>query len=280
MTSTSPRQNKYTSKLAGTSVLVVGGTSGLGYGVAEAMIEHGVAKLYVSSSREEKVASAVKRLEAVAEAVAKTNTSPTTTTSNRVTVTGLTCDLSNEATLESNVQKLFSQINHKLDHIVFTAGDPLAPTPLDQVTIDSAKQVGMVRFFGAVMVAKHGAPLLNPGPASSITFTTGMTAEKPMGVGWTVISGVASGLFGLVRGLALELKPIRVNLVSPGTVVTELWDTMARDNKEQLLAEYAKKQATGRVGAVEDVVESYLFLIKDKNATGTVARSDGGAFLM
>ncbi|EHY55375.1 hypothetical protein HRR83_008820 [Exophiala dermatitidis] len=278
MTSTSTRPNKYTSKLAGTSVLVIGGTSGLGYGVAEAMIEHGVAKLYVSSSREEKVASAVDRLNAVAEAVAKTNTS--TTPTNTVTVTGLACDLSSEATLESNVQKLFGQINHKLDHIVFTAGDALVPLPLDQVTVDTAKQTGMVRFFGAIMVAKHGAPLLNPGPASSITFTTGATAEKPMGPGWAVMSGYASGLFGLVRGLALELKPIRVNLVSPGAVYTELWDTMARDNKAQLLAEYAKKQATGRVGAVEDVVESYLFLIKDKNATGTVARSDGGSFLL
>lgn len=280
--------NKYTSKLVGTSVLVVGGTSGIGFGVAEALVEHGVGRLYISSSRPQKVESAVARLKAAyPERVTKTTT-----------ITGLTCDLGDEAKLEENVRELFAKIAaddnpagasnndnnnskgaNKLDHIVFTAGDPLAPTPLDHVTLDSARRSGLVRFFAPLMVAKYGSPLLTPGPASSITFTTGAAAEKPA-AGWTVISAFASGLFGMVRGLALELKPIRVNIVSPGAVDTELWDAFGLDNKAAAMAEYAKKQATGRVGAVEDVVESYLFLLKDKNVTGTIVRSDGGVFLM
>ncbi|EXJ85824.1 hypothetical protein A1O1_06193 [Capronia coronata CBS 617.96] len=257
---------KYTSKLQGSSVLIVGGTSGIGYGLAEALVEHGVEKLWISSSRAAKVDSAVQRL--------KTAYPEATTTT---TITGLTCDLSDEATLEANVRNLISHIE-KLDHIVFTAGDPLAPSQLSDVTVQSAVKVGMVRFFAPLMVAKYGSPLLTPGPASSITLTTGAAAEKPA-EGWTVISSFASGLFGMVRGLALELRPVRVNLVSPGAVVTELWDALG-PNKEAAMAEYAKKQATGRVGAVEDVVESYLFLMKDRNATGTVAKSDGGVFLM
>ena len=70
------------------------------------------------------------------------------------------------------------------------------------------------------------AKALSGGPKSSITFTTGAVSEKPI-PNWAMINSYATGLQGMTRGLALDMKPIRVNLVSPGAVDTELWGTWA-----------------------------------------------------
>ncbi|KIW69579.1 hypothetical protein PV04_05449 [Phialophora macrospora] len=259
---------KYTNKLANTSVLIIGGTSGLGFGLAEALIEHRVSKLYISSSRKERVDAAISRLQSAY---------PESTTK----ITGLPCNLGDEATLESNIKTLFRGIDSKLDHVVFTAGDPLAAKPLQELDMQSMKQAGMVRFFAPFFVAKEAVGYLNAGQASSITLTTGSVSERPI-PNWTVVASYASGLHGMTRGLALDLKPLRVNLISPGGVDTELWvNSLGDKDKAQAVFEVMKTRvATGEIGRVEDVVESYLYVLKDQNVTGSVIRSDGGIFLM
>ncbi|KAL6252495.1 hypothetical protein RBB50_000214 [Rhinocladiella similis] len=260
--------NKYTPKLSGTSVLVIGGTSGIGYGVVEGLIEHKVSNLYISSSRQPKIDSTIARLKA---------NYPDTATR----ITGIACDLGDEANLESNIKALFGSIPGKLDHIVFTAGDTLGIKRLDDVDLAFFKQAGMVRFFAPFFVTKHARDHLVPGVASSVTLTTGGVSEKPS-PNWAAITPWMTGLHGMCRQFALELAPIRVNIVSPGAVRTELWDGSFKDPKvrDATIEQYGKKMATGQVGSVNDVAESYLYLMKDKNVTGTVIRSDGGAFLL
>jgi len=263
-----PVQNKYTSKLANTTVLVIGGTSGLGFGVAEASVENEVAHVFISSSSPQRVEQAVSRLKAAYP-------------DSKTSITGIACDLGDETTLEHNAETLFTQIGRKIDHIVFTAGSPLGPKPLDKVDLEFMKKAGMVRFFAPYFVAKYGVKYLTPGPASSITLTTGSVSEKPVR-NWGVIASYAAGLHGMVRALALELKPVRVNLISPGAVDTELWEASFgnREVVQTVLREASIRVATGKVGSVEDVVESFLYVMKDKNVTGTVIRSDAGLFLL
>lgn len=83
----------------------------------------------------------------------------------------------------------------------------------------------------------------------------------------------------MMRNLALDLKPIRVNLISPGPVDTELWGVTG-DQKEALLAEMEKKTLTGRVGQVQDVVEAYLYVLKDENNTGSCVSTNSGGIIM
>ncbi|KAK5446382.1 hypothetical protein LTS15_009721 [Exophiala xenobiotica] len=279
-----PSNRKYTTKLADTSVLVIGGTSGIGYGVAEALIESAVANLYISSSQQTRIDDAISRLKS-------TYPDETSTTTNVIGLPAV--DLADENNLESNIKALFEAIPSEsssgapsgtkpvLDHIVFTSGDSLGIKPLDDVDMSFFKRCGMVRFFAPFFVAKYGRHYLKPGPGSSITLTTGGVSEKPM-PNWSAIAPWMTGLHGMCRGLALELKPIRVNLVSPGAVATELWDASFTDPnaKEAAFAMFGKKMATGAIGRVEDVAESYLYAMKDKNVTGTVLRSDGGSFLL
>ena len=151
--------------------------------------------------------------------------------------------------------------------------------PMKDLTMELAKKAGMVRYFGPLMVAKHAPEYLKAGPASSIVFTTGAVSEKPI-PGWSLVNGYATGLHGLTRGLALDLKPIRVNLVSPGAVETELWDGMPPDMREARFKAFAESSATGTIGKVHDVAEAFLYLMKDQNVTGTVISTNSGSLIM
>lgn len=177
--------------------------SGIGYSVAEASIESG-ASVTVSSSNKDRVASTIQKLK---------DTYP------NAQVTGYACDLS-KPTVETDLETLFKSTG-KVDHIVFTAGDALAQLPISSITYEGILKAGQIRFFAPLLTAKVGSKYLNEGPTSSIILTTGGVAEKPI-PNWSVVASYASGLHGMVRNLAIDLKPVRVNLVSPGAVDTEL----------------------------------------------------------
>lgn len=262
-------QTKYLSKLNGTTVLIIGGSSGLGFGLAEACVEHQVARLILSSSREQKIDEARKRLKS-------------SYPDSKTVVTGYAYDLSDETTLESNVEELFDRIEGTIDHVVFTAGDAVSAQPITEVDFQSVKQAGLVRFFAPFFVAKFATKHLSSGPTSSITLTTGGADERPL-PGRPAATAYAAALHGLVRSLALDLKPVRANLISVGAIDTEIWNTNlgpnSRDLKPVVFKQLAEKAATGAVGQVDDAVESYLYVLKDKNVTGTVIRTDGGILL-
>ncbi|KAK4561295.1 hypothetical protein LTR86_004612 [Recurvomyces mirabilis] len=251
---------KYTNKLHGAKVLVIGGSSGIGFGVAEALLEHG-AHVIISSSNPDRVNSTLEKL---------LKDYP----SAKSRLSGYPCNLGEQASLDENVKKLFEEstkgVGGKLDHVVYTAGDSLAMIPIGEVTTETAIKAGMVRFFGPLIVAKHAPTYLNPGPKSSLVLTTGSVSERPR-PNWSVIGSFATGLQGMTRGLALDLKPIRVNLISPGVVDTELWNGMSEEQKQKLFKESAEKLPTGRVPTPSDIAEVYLGCLKDQN---------GGALLV
>ncbi|TVY39869.1 Short-chain dehydrogenase/reductase [Lachnellula occidentalis] len=253
-------QQKY-NKLAGKHVLVIGGTSGIGFAVTEAAIESN-ARVTISSSSSS-------RIEASLASLKKSYPD--------ATVAGYPCDLS-KPTVEADLEALFKQVG-KVDHIVVTAGDKLAVAPLQEATYESIITTGQVRFIAPILIAKVGSKYLNKGPESSIVFTTGSVSQRPI-PNWSVVGSYAAGLHGLTRGLALDLKPIRVNLVSPGAVDTELWKDFSEEQKRGFFKEIEGKVPTGRVAKPEEVAECYLWLMKDSNATGVIADSNSGALLV
>lgn len=86
----------------------------------------------------------------------------------------------------------------------------------------------------------------------------------------------------MARGLAVDMAPVRVNVVRPGIVDTGLWDGIMTDvdEREAFKRGVGEKMLTGRVGTVEDVAEAYLWVMKDGNVTGSVAATDSGALLV
>jgi NAD(P)-dependent dehydrogenase (short-subunit alcohol dehydrogenase family) len=141
------------------------------------------------------------------------------------------------------------------------------------------KQAGMVRFFAPLIVAKHAPKYLNPGPASSVTLTTGSVSERPR-PDWSIIGSFATGLHGMNRSLALDLAPIRVNLISPGGVETELWNGIPEDKRKEMFKQMSESVPLKTIGKPEDVAESYIYCMRDENLTGSVISTNSGALLL
>ncbi|KAL8788910.1 MAG: hypothetical protein Q9213_001433 [Squamulea squamosa] len=260
--------SKYLSKLQDKRVLVLGGTSGIGFCVAEAALEYG-AYVVVSSSTQAKVDKTISRLQASYSDKASK-------------VTGFTCDLSRPQNLESNIESLLvaatDNNTRKLDHIVSTAGNSVQAPKVTELTVESIQNFGNLRFFAPLVLAKYAPLFMTPGPRSSITLTSGTITRKPF-KDRTVMAAWGSGIEGTVRGLAVDLAPIRVNIVSPGAILTEIWDNFPNEHLEGILEGFKKETLTGELGTPEDAAEAYLHSMKDGFMTGTVLDVDGGRIL-
>lgn len=265
MASTTP-STKYTSKLRGKRVLIFGGTSGIGYGVTEASIEFG-ATVIISGSRQPKIEKTIERVKEAYGSDAP--------------ISGHECDLTNTEALEPNLRTLldFATKDGKIDHIVFTAGDAIDLVTLPEATIERVHKLGIVRFYAPIILAKLAPSYMLSSADSSITLTGGANSTKP-GDKWSVLAGWGAGVEGLTRGLAVDLKPIRVNCVAPGAIHTELFQRFGKDKLDEVLDHYRSRTKTGTIGKPEDIAESYLYCMKDSFVTGTILHSNGGYFLV
>ena len=233
-------------------VVVAGGTSGIGFGVAEAAAQAG-AEVIIASSNPERVAAALDRL-------------PQGTR-------GEALDLTEEA----QVSAFFARVG-AFDHLVYTAGETLLLQNLADLSIEAARRAFEVRYWGALKAVKFGASLIRAG--GSITLTSGVASSRPIPA-WTIPASILGAIESLTRTLAVELAPLRVNAVSPGVVRTALWDTiMSEADREGLFAQFAEKLPVGRVGEASDIAQTYLYLMQQGFSTGQVIIADGGHVLV
>ncbi|KAJ0336238.1 hypothetical protein COL922a_008200 [Colletotrichum nupharicola] len=252
-------------KLAGKHVLVIGGSTGIGFGVAEAVLAAG-ASVTISSSSRSKLSAAVASLQA---------TMPSSSSSPKIQ--SFTADLSGPDA-EERLEAVFKQ-TEPINHVVFTAADSLSLMMLQDLTPDKILAACQMRLVAPLMAVKVAARYLPKSNESSFIITSGSAAHKST-PGWSVVSYFTAGLQGMVKQLAVELKPLRVNAVAPGHVDTELWDHMSAEEKKAMIKGVEETVPTGQFGRVEDVVEAYLWLLRDRNATGTVAATDGGSMVV
>jgi NAD(P)-dependent dehydrogenase (short-subunit alcohol dehydrogenase family) len=232
-------------------VVVLGGTSGIGLATAALAAAQG-AEVVVVSSNPKSVDKALGELPAGVE--------------------GHVADLSDAGA----VSALFALVG-PFDHLVYTAGDPLALMPVDDFDMERARSFFTLRFFGALSAVSAALPHLRPG--GSVVLTTGTAGERP-DPGWAVPASICGAINSLVRALAVELAPVRVNAVSPGRVRSPLWAGMEEADREAMFAGIAATIPVGRAGEVEDAAEAYVYLMKQRFATGTIATVDGGSVLV
>jgi len=240
-----------TSPWEGQRVVVLGGTSGLGLAVAASAARQGAVAI-VASRRQANVDAALSQLPHGTQ--------------------GYVADPRDEAALE----RFFAMVG-PFDHLVYTAGEALALGQIDRLSIEAGRRFFETRYWGALAAAKHGAPLIRPG--GSIVFTSGTAGARPH-AGWALGASVCAAMEGLTRALAVELAPIRVNIVSPGFIRTPLWRDMAQADREAMYASTGARLPVGRVGEADDVAEAYLFLMRQGFATGQTIVVDGGGVLV
>jgi NAD(P)-dependent dehydrogenase (short-subunit alcohol dehydrogenase family) len=241
-------------KLDESKVVVVGGSSGIGLGVAAVALERGAQVVLVGRSQS-------KLLEA-----SKALGSPT-----RVQT------IAADVTQEQQVAGLFAQVG-AFDHLVITRGVVPVDAPIATFDLDVARRFIDVMLVSAISLVKHAQGKLSS--TGSITLTSGISKDRPSVPGGSVVAAVAGSFGYLARQLAMEIAPARVNVVSPGWVDTPMWDDIVGPAKTGLWQEMASRLPAGRIASVSDIALAYVYLMESEFTTGTVLDIDGGHALV
>jgi NAD(P)-dependent dehydrogenase (short-subunit alcohol dehydrogenase family) len=232
-------------------VVVIGGSSGIGLAVSRAAIDAG-GEVVIASSRQSSIDTALTQLGSRA--------------------TGQTLDVLDPTTIGTFFGSLA-----RIDHLVYTAGDPLSLMAISDLDLTSARRFFEIRYFGALNTIHAALPNLHSG--GSITLTSGSAAERP-GPGWALAASVCGAMNSLTKALAVELAPIRVNAVAPGVVRSPLWSQLSAADRNAMYDGLAQSLPVGRVGEVDDIAAAYLYCMTQDYGTGTVIHADGGALLV
>jgi NAD(P)-dependent dehydrogenase (short-subunit alcohol dehydrogenase family) len=243
-----------TGALAGQHVLVLGGTSGIGLATALAATTDG-ATVTVVSSRAESVRQALESLPAGSS--------------------GRAVDLTDSAAVTEMISDVAGSTG-PIDHLVYTAGEPLTPMPVSALDGERARRFFELRFFGALTAVHAVLPHLSA--TGSITLVTGTFGDRP-GPGWAVPAAICGAMESLTRALALELAPVRVNVVRPGVTRSPLWQSLSDGDRAELYRQAAATVPLGRVGEVADIASAFLFCMTQTFASGSVLTVDGASVL-
>ena len=93
-------------------------------------------------------------------------------------------------------------------------------------------------------------------------------------------SAINAAIEGLTRALALELAPLRVNAIAPGTVVTPVWNSVPEKERLAEFERTAERLPVKKVGQPEDIAQAVRFLIECGYATGSIVYVDGGSLIL
>lgn len=225
------------------TVLIIGGSSGVGLATAK-MLERMGAKVTIASRNLEKLRAARRQLGKDAQL--------------------LQLDVTDSVQIQS------LRDGPRWDHVVISAAD----TPMGSLAVlsdDDARQAMESKFWGAYTTAKY-VPIADQG---SITFVAGYLSVRP-GKASALQSAINAALEALGRALALELAPVRINTVSPGLLNTQLWDGLADDKRVAMFDTVANRLPVGRIGLADDAAKAVCFLIDNGYSTGSTIYVDGG----
>lgn len=227
------------------SVVIIGGSSGIGLATATLARDAG-ARVVIAGRDEGRLADACEQLGGGAR--------------------GFALDVGDEAA----VKDLFAALD-AVDHVATLAGTHVAGALADVDTAALRVPVDN-RFWGPLYICKYAAPKMTTG---SITICTGAGVGRPR-AGGAIVSAAAGGSEVLARAMALELAPVRVNVVRPGIVDTPLFTRLAGDRRDEVLAAQAARIPLRRVAQPDEIAHAITFLMTNEYVTGTTLTIDGG----
>lgn len=237
--------------LKGKKVVIIGGSSGIGLATAKSVVLKG-GNVIVVSSNQNRIDKALQEIgsETIGYAIDVTN--------------------------EIQVKNLFKKIG-SFDHLVFTAGENLILSNVEDITLEDARNYFNIRYWGAFAAVKYAASFINA--TGSIVLTSGIASNRP-NKGWALGASICAAMEGFTRAMAMELAPIRVNIVSPGVVKTELWGGMSHADREAMYANIGNALPVKRVGEAEDIAKTFVYLLEQEYGTGQTLIIDGGTSLV
>lgn len=232
--------------LAGQTVVVIGGSAGIGLETARQVRAAGGDVLLVARNAE--------RLERAAKDVGTTHTA--------------VFDASDPVRLEAFVRDLPDPV----DHLMITAGQP-AYTPFDDLDLNDAARAFGGRVAMMLGVARAGRDRLRPG--GTLLFIGGTGGRRPA-LGMAPVGAVTAALPALTANLALEIAPVRINLIAPGFVDTPLSARLLGEQLDARRQQLRENLPIRRVVGPEDVAAMGVHLMLNTALTGATFDVDGG----
>ena len=243
-TSTSPAGRK--PELLGQTVIVIGGSAGIGLQTARRARAEGAGVVLTGRTPE--------HLQHAATEVGAQDTAA--------------FDAHDRAALK----RFFDALPAPIDHVMVTAGAPRYGRMLD-MGFDEARQAISEHMLLELEVARNAADKVRPG--GTLLFMGG-TGGRRIELGTGIVSAVTAALPPLTASLALELAPVRVNLIAPGFVDTTLSASILGEDLEARREELRTTLPIGRVVGPEDVAALAVHIMSNTALTGATYDIDGG----
>jgi NAD(P)-dependent dehydrogenase (short-subunit alcohol dehydrogenase family) len=249
-TASTPSPIRRESALAGQTVVVIGGSAGIGLETARLARAEG-AKLILAARTPEPLQRAASELGALSSAAFDT-------------------------TDFERLAKFFDELPTPIDHVLITGPGPYY-APLAELDFEKARHHIETHLLLAIHVARNAVGKVRPG--GTLLFMGG-TGGRRVGKGYALISSLTAALPALTKNLALELAPIRVNLIAAGFVDTPLSASLLGDQldarREQLRATLPIKRVVGPA----DIAALAVHLMTNTAVTGATYDIDGGQQLV
>jgi NAD(P)-dependent dehydrogenase (short-subunit alcohol dehydrogenase family) len=236
---------------SGDHIFIVGGTSGLGYSIAQAADALG-AKVTIAGRGQERAAALARSIGPRAN--------------------GLHIDLEDSSSIDQAFAK-----GESIDHLILT---PIygGNQSIKDFKVEEASRAVRVKIVAFAEIVSKALPRLKP--TSSIVLFGGAAKAKPY-PGSTMVSIVNGGVVGMARTLAIELAPIRVNGISPGLVEdSSRWQKRIKEGAGAAVEAMRSRTPSRRLPTTEDIVQGVFFLMDNRAANGIDLELDGGVQLV
>jgi NAD(P)-dependent dehydrogenase (short-subunit alcohol dehydrogenase family) len=231
-------------------IVVIGASQGMGFATAKLLASQGNEVIIVSKTKEKIEKSAI---EIGNKATAKT------------------LDFTNE----SAVKNMFEEIGN-FDHLILVGAGLPAWGTFTEFETQALKNAFDTKFFGYYYSAKHAIPHLRKD--GSIVMVIGGAARKAI-AGTSGVAAVNGAILAMGRTMAIELAPLRVNIISPGLVDTPAYNWMNEEQKEIFFKQMGGQLPVGRVGKPEEIAHVIETVLDNNYITGAIIDVDGGGNL-
>ncbi|MGF1521450.1 MAG: SDR family oxidoreductase [Leptolyngbyaceae cyanobacterium] len=234
--------------LQGKKVVVIGGSSGIGLAIAKAAAE-AKARVVIGGRSPQKLEDALADIEE--------------------NVLAYPVDL----TQEDSIADFFKR-EGTVDHLVIS-GSSITSGAFHELPISQAMQSMDSKFWGPYRAIK----VASLQPTGSITLFSGVLSRRPTS-GMVAIAAINAAVEGLGKALAVELAPVRVNVIAPGLVKTAAYSNMPEEQREAMYQNTAAQLPARRIGTPEDIAAMTLQVMTNPYMTGVVVDIDGGSLLV
>jgi NAD(P)-dependent dehydrogenase (short-subunit alcohol dehydrogenase family) len=237
-------------QLTGQTVVVIGGSSGIGLETARLARAEG-ADVIVTGRNPERLQHAALELGARSSAAF-------------------------DATDLDSLDQFFDELPTPIDHVMVTAGGPYYAR-LTDIDFGEARRNIDQHLWLPLRVALHALTKVRPG--GTLLYTSGTGGRRPA-VGMALASAFTAALPALTKVLAIELAPVRVNLIAPGFVDTPLSATLLGDKLDERRDQLRRTLPIGRVVGPADVAALAVHIMANTALTGATYDIDGGQQLV